>query len=192
MSSGLPSEVILLMGPPGAGKGTQADKLARARGLYKLSTGDMLRDHAERGTELGQAAKSIMATGGLVSDELIVAMVRETLEQQTPVRVLLDGFPRTDVQAEALDGLLAELEAEMTATVLLVVDDGELIRRLLKRAREEGRSDDNEETVRKRMEVYQAQTQPLVDYYEARGKLRRVNGMGSPDEVFARIAEVLP
>ncbi len=179
------------MGPPGAGKGTQSEKLARARSLTKLSTGDMLRDHVRRGTPLGEQAKRIMEAGELVPDELIVSMVRDALGQEE-VRVLLDGFPRTDVQAGALDALLGELDAAMTAAVLLEVEENELAQRLLKRAHEEGRVDDNETTIRKRMRVYQEQTQPLVDYYGARGKLRRVNGEGSVEEVFARISEVLP
>ena len=186
------AEALILMGPPGAGKGTQAVKLARARSLHKLSTGDMLRDHVKRGTELGQQAKSIMDAGGLVSDDIIIGMVRDELEQQDDVRVLLDGFPRTTAQAEALDGLLQEFDTPLTAAVLLEVDPDELTRRLLHRAGEEGRSDDNESTVRERMRVYQELTQPLVDYYEARGKLRRVDGSGTVEEVFARISEVLP
>ena len=184
-------EVLLLMGPPGAGKGTQSEKLARARALTKLSTGDMLRDHVRRGTPLGERAKRIMEAGELVPDELIVSMVRDALSQDE-VRVLLDGFPRTDVQAGALDALLSELDAAMTAAVLLEVDENELTGRLLRRAHKEGRVDDNETTIRKRMKVYQEQTQPLVDYYEARGKLRRVNGQGGVEEVFARISEALP
>lgn len=186
------NEVLLLMGPPGAGKGTQAEKLARARSLYKLSTGDMLRAHVKRGSELGQRAKSIMEAGDLVPDELIVAMVKSELEGQEDVRVLLDGFPRTTPQAEALDELLAQLRAPMTAAVLIEVDDEEIVSRLVKRAQEEGRSDDNEETVRQRLKVYEEKTRPLVDYYQGRGLLREVDGMGSVEEVFARISEVLP
>jgi len=185
-------EVLLLIGPPGAGKGTQAEKLARARNLKKLSTGDMLRDHVARGTELGQQAKAVMEAGALVSDEIIIEMVRGELEAQPTVRVLLDGFPRTAVQAEALDELLGVLKAPLTAAVLLEVDTDELVTRLLKRAQEQGRVDDNEATIRTRMKVYEAQTAPLVAYYGARGKLRRVDGMGSVEEVFARISEVLP
>lgn len=186
------SEVLLLVGPPGAGKGTQAEKLARARRLTKLSTGDMLRDHVKRGTDLGQAAKTVMDAGGLVSDALIIEMVRGELSAQPTVRVLLDGFPRTAVQAEALDALLGELGAAITAVVLLEVDTDELVSRLVKRAHEQGRTDDNEATIRTRMGVYHEQTAPLVDYYETRGKLRRVAGVGSVEEVFARISEVLP
>ena len=186
------SEVLLLVGPPGAGKGTQAEKLARARRLVKLSTGDMLRDHVKRETEIGQTAKQVMEAGQLVSDELIVAMVRSELEGDASVRVLLDGFPRTVVQAEALDALLQELGAGITAAILLEVDVDELVARLVGRAEEQSRSDDNEATIRTRMQVYAEQTAPLLDYYEARGKLRRVKGMGTVEEVFANISEVLP
>lgn len=185
-------EVLLLVGPPGAGKGTQAEKLARARRLTKLSTGDMLRDHVGRKTDLGLAAKASMDAGNLVSDDLIVGMVRAELAAQPVVRVLLDGFPRTAVQAEALDALLSELGAAITAAVLLEVDTDELVARLFKRAQEQGRTDDNEETIRTRMQVYHDQTAPLIDYYGARGKLRRVEGVGTVEEVFARISEVLP
>lgn len=186
------SEVLLLMGPPGAGKGTQSEKLARARNLRKLSTGDMLRDHVKRGTDLGQRARSVMEAGGLVSDDLIIAIVRSELEAYDDVRVLLDGFPRTRVQAGALDRLLAELETSLTAAVLLEVPQEELVRRLVKRAEEENRTDDNEDTVRKRLEVYRQDTQPLADYYDTKGKLRHVDGIGAVEEVFARISEVLP
>ncbi len=185
------SEVLLLVGPPGAGKGTQADKLARARRLTKLSTGDMLRAQIRDGTDLGRAAKVIIDAGNLVFDEIIVGMVRTELEGQSPVRVLLDGFPRTAPQAESLDALLHELAAPLTAVVLLDVETDELVGRLVKRAEEQGRTDDNDATVRTRMRVYQEQTAPLVAYYEGKGKLRRVDGVGSVEEVFARISEVL-
>lgn len=183
-------EVILLMGPPGAGKGTQADRLAQERNLFKLSTGDMLRANVRAETVLGQRAKAIMEAGGLVPDEIITAMVREEL-QRRPLRLLLDGFPRTRTQAEALDELLAELGASLSTAVLLEVDEAELIRRLQSRAVLEGRSDDNEAIIRNRMRVYAEQTQPLIDYYQAQGKLRRVNGLASIDEVTKAISEVL-
>ena len=189
--SPLSSEVLLLVGPPGAGKGTQAEKLARARRLKKLSTGDMLRDHVAQGTALGQAAKTVMDAGELVSDALIIEMVRGELSSQPTVRVLLDGFPRTVVQAEALDALLSELGAAITAVVLIEVSADELVARIVKRAHEQGRTDDDEETVRTRMQVYSDQTAPLIAYYEGRGKLRRVGGIGKVEEVFARVSEVL-
>lgn len=186
------SEIVLLMGPPGAGKGTQAGLLASSRGLTQLSTGDMLRDHVRRGTELGQRAKTIMDAGDLVPDDVIIGMVRETLAAAPELRFLLDGFPRTPAQAAALDALLAELGTQVTAAIALEADDEELVQRLLRRAELEGRSDDNEATVRNRMEVYRRQTQPLLEYYEGRGALKRVDGIGSIEEIQARIREVLP
>lgn len=185
-------EIVLLMGPPGAGKGTQATALAEARGLTPLSTGTMLRDHVARGTELGERAKAIMDAGDLVPDDVIVGMVRAELEAADPPRFLLDGFPRTPAQAAALDALLAELGTQVTAAIALEADDEELVQRLLRRAELEGRSDDNEATVRNRMEVYRRQTQPLLEYYEGRGALKRVDGIGSIEEIQARIREVLP
>ena len=185
-------EIVLLMGPPGAGKGTQAVKLARARSLLKLSTGDMLRDHVKRGTELGQQAKVIMDAGQLVSDEIVIGMVRAEINGLNPVRLLFDGFPRTPAQADALDNLLKEFSTGITGVVLLEVNEDELVQRLLERTQKEGRSDDTEEVIRERMKVYKSSTQPVVDYYEKRSKLRRVDGIGSVEEVFARISEVLP
>ncbi|TVR90839.1 MAG: adenylate kinase [Trueperaceae bacterium] len=185
-------EVVLLMGPPGAGKGTQASLLAEERGLTKLSTGDMLRDHVRRGTPLGERAQAIMESGELVPDDVIVGMVRATMQAAPAVRFLLDGFPRTPAQAASLDALLDELGARITAAVALEVDDDELVQRLVQRAHEEGRSDDNEDTVRNRMEVYRRQTQPLLDYYAGHGALKRVDGLGDVDTVTGRIREVLP
>ena len=185
-------EVLLLMGPPGAGKGTQATMLAEARDLLKLSTGDMLRDHVERGTPLGAKAMTIMAAGDLVPDDLIVATVRETLGELSPLRVLLDGFPRTTGQAEALDGILGDMGSRITAVIALDVVADELVERLLHRSIELGRSDDDEQTVRYRMGVYARETQPLFDYYRSRDKLYTVDGMGSVDDVFSRIQQVLP
>ncbi len=186
------AEVVLLMGPPGAGKGTQAAKLAGTRALRKLSTGDMLRSHVAKGTDLGRKAEGIMRAGELVPDDLIIAMVESELAAMKPVRVLLDGFPRTPGQAAALDELLRAQGVALTAAVALEVEEDELVRRLSGRAAEEGRSDDSEDVVRNRMDVYRRQTQPLIDYYGEQGKLHRIDGMGSVDEVSARIDEVLP
>jgi len=186
------TEVVLLMGPPGAGKGTQATRVAVARGLTKLSTGDMLRAHVGAGTELGQRARAIMDAGQLVPDDLIIGMVRAELEAADAIRFLLDGFPRTSAQAAALDALLADLGAKVTAAVALEVDDEELVRRMLQRSVQEGRSDDNEATIRTRMGVYHEQTKPLLDYYGGQAKLRRVDGVGAVDEVTNRIRSALP
>jgi len=187
-----PPEVVLLMGPPGAGKGTQAARVAVARGLSKLSTGDMLRAHVGAGTELGRRAKAIMDAGELVPDDVIIGMVRAELAAAESIRFLLDGFPRTAAQAAALDALLADMGAAVTAAVAIEVETEELVGRMLKRAQEEGRSDDNEATIRNRMAVYHAQTKPLLDYYRGQGKLQLVDGLGSVEEVSERIREVLP
>ena len=184
-------EVLLLMGPPGAGKGTQANRLAHDRGLVKLSTGDMLRAHVKEGTELGEKAKSYMEAGELVPDDLIIAMVRNEIEDQQRVRLLLDGFPRTASQAAALDALLADLGTEVKAAVALDVDADEVVKRLQQRGQEEGRSDDSESVVRKRLDVYRSETRPLLDYYRAQGKLHTVDGIGEIDQVTERIVEVL-
>lgn len=186
------NEVVLLMGPPGAGKGTQASLLADRRKLAKLSTGDMLRSHVGRGTELGKKAQGIMESGGLVSDEIIIGMVRSEIERLQPLRVLLDGFPRTRAQARELDEILSAHDAAIDAVVALQVPDDELVQRLVNRAREQGRTDDNEDTIRERMKVYREETQPLLEFYDERGELRRVEGTGSVEEVFERIEAVLP
>lgn len=186
------NEVVLLMGPPGAGKGTQAQQLSAGRNLKQLSTGDILRANVSQGTELGVKAKAYMDRGDLVPDDLIIDMVRKELAGLDSVRVLFDGYPRNPAQASQLDGLLEELGASLTAAVALDVDFDEVVRRLLQRAEEQGRSDDNEETIRYRLNVYQEQTQPLLDYYESKGKLARVDGIGTVEEVSGRIAGVLP
>lgn len=186
------AEVVLLMGPPGAGKGTQAARLAASRNLKQLSTGDILRSNVANGTELGIKARSFMDAGELVPDDLIIDMVRSELKGLQDVRVLFDGYPRNPAQAGQLDQLLGELGAELTAAVALDVDMDEVVRRLLQRAEEQERSDDNEETIRHRLKVFEEQTQPLLDYYSGAGKLKRVDGLGTVDEVEARIVRALP
>ena len=182
---------LLLVGPPGAGKGTQAAMVCRAVGIPHVSTGEMLRDNIERGTELGLAAKAIMDAGDLVGDEIVIGMVEDRLAQpDAACGFLLDGFPRTIPQAEALDALLGE-ERALEAVVSLEVIEDEVVQRLLDRAAKEGRADDNEETIRNRMAVYREQTEPLIAYYDQAGIVRPVDGMGSIEEIFGRIAAVL-
>jgi len=183
--------VLIFLGPPGAGKGTQAARVAERLGLTKISTGDILRAHVREGTELGKKVAPIMERGDLVPDELILAIIKEELKKLPTPRVIFDGFPRTRAQAEALDRLLEELGLKLNAVVLLEVPTEELVQRLLKRAREEGRADDNEETIRRRLLVYQKETEPLVDYYARRGVLFTLQGTGPIEEITECILKVL-
>tara|TARA_B100000609_G_scaffold199698_1_gene207046 strand:+ start:48449 stop:49018 length:570 start_codon:yes stop_codon:yes gene_type:complete len=187
------NEAIIFMGPPGAGKGTQANNLCKDRELHHLSTGDMLRDHIKRETDLGKQAQSLMDAGELVPDDVIIGMVRSKIEEmeQGKTRILFDGFPRTTAQADALAALLDEFSIPLHCVLLLQADEEEIVARLLKRAVEQGRKDDNEETIRNRMSVYRKQTQPLVEYYTEKGNLKEINGMGTLDEVYGRIKEAL-
>ncbi len=179
---------LLLVGPPGAGKGTQAAMLCRLLGVPHVSTGVMLRDHVARGTDLGRRAQAIMEAGELVSDEIVIAMVTERLaEDDCTCGFLLDGFPRTGAQAEALDRVLEQRPLE--AVVDIEVPEEEVVARILKRGEIEGRSDDSEETARNRMAVYREQTEPLLEHYSDR--VVPVDGVGSIDEVFSRIARAL-
>lgn len=191
------NKVVIFLGPPGAGKGTQAERLAREQHLTKISTGDILRDHVSRGTELGQMVKPLLDAGQLVPDHILIALIRDRLAGMEPVRVIFDGFPRTGAQAQALDMLLEELGAPVNAVPLLEVPDDLLIERIVARGRqaaahgEVARSDDTEEVARRRQEVYREQTRPLIEYYGARGHLRHVDGVGTMDEVYGRIMEVM-
>lgn len=184
-------QVIIFLGPPGAGKGTQAERLAADQDLLKISTGDILRDHVARGTELGLEAKPIMDAGRLVPDHLLIALIRDRLASMESVRVIFDGFPRTTAQAQELDVLLEELGAPISAVPLLEVPDEVLVQRIVERGKTSGRSDDTEALARDRQHVYREQTQPLIDYYAARGHLKTVNGVGSMDEVYGRILEAV-
>ena len=183
---------LLLLGAPGAGKGTQAEHLGERLGIPQISTGEMLRKAVAAGTPLGREAQAYMERGDLVPDDVVIGIADERLAQpDAKAGFVLDGFPRTAAQAEALDGLLEELGERMERCLALVVDEGALVARLLERAQIEGRSDDSEETVRNRMSVYRKQTEPLVEHYRKRGILVEVDGMGSMDEVAARIEEAL-
>ena len=177
---------LLFLGPPGAGKGTQAERLAAQHGLMHLSTGDLLRAEVRAGSPLGKEAEAVMARGELVSDALVLAIVRERLLQHSG-GWLLDGFPRNLEQAESLDHLLAELGQAIEAAVLLELEDALLVQRMLGR----GRADDDETVIRNRLEVYQAQTAPLVAHYEQRGLLHRVDAAGEIEAITARVEAAL-
>jgi len=182
---------LLFLGPPGAGKGTQAAMLAKAIGIPHISTGAMLRDNVAQGTDMGKQAQAIMAAGDLVPDDLVVAMVKDRLSQDdASCGFLLDGFPRNVVQAAALDAAVGSGALELA--LLLEADEEELVQRLLKRAQDEGREDDNEETIRNRQQVYRDETEPLVGYYPDNGvTVVAVDGMGAINEVFARLVSAL-
>lgn len=183
---------LLLLGPPGAGKGTQAVRLVEELGIPQISTGDMLRAAVAAGSEVGRRAREHMDAGRLVPDEVVIAVTGERLSQPDAARgFILDGFPRTAAQAAALDALLARLGVQLERCVALRVDEDELVERLLRRAQIEGRSDDNEEAIRTRMQEYRRKTQPLIDHYRAAGVLAEVDGLGSVDEVAKRIREAL-
>ena len=185
------SKVVIFFGPPGAGKGTQAKRLMSELRMVQLSTGDMLRDHRARGTALGKIVAPIMDTGGYVSDDIVIAMIREKLSSMDDIRVIFDGFPRTQAQAQALDMLLEELSAPITSVPVLEVPDEIVEARLLDRAKLEARSDDTPGVIKTRIRKYHDETESLVGYYEPRGYVHRVNGTGSPDEVFKRLLTVI-
>lgn len=210
---------IILLGPPGAGKGTQAARLQATRGMVQLSTGDMLREAVAAGTPVGLQAKAVMERGELVSDAIVSALIGERLDAAVDQGAIFDGFPRTRAQAEALDLLLADRGRDLDYVIELAVDEDELVKRIVGRfscakcgtgyhdefrpTKELGvcdvcgsrefkrRKDDNEETVRTRMAEYRAKTQPILPYYEASGLVRRVNGMASIDTVAAEIDAIL-
>ena len=183
---------LVLVGPPGAGKGTQAEFIAEHFGIPKISTGDIFRANVSGGTDLGKLAKKYMDAGDLVPDEVTNAMVRDRLaEDDAAAGFLLDGYPRTVAQVEELDGMIAFTGHRLDAVVVLTVDQDELVSRLLQRAQSEGRADDTEDVVRRRQEVYAEQTEPLIGFYRERGIVHEIDGMGSVDEVTQRIFDAL-
>ena len=186
--------ILILLGAPGAGKGTQSARLVAERGLTQLSTGDMLRDALAQGTELGKQAKAIMDAGKLVADDIILAMIRERLTASTGGNgVILDGFPRTIAQAEGLDKMLEEMGLHIDHVIEIGVDENVLADRIMTRAKEstETRDDDSIEVLQKRLKVYHESTAPIIPYYQNRGKLSVVDGMQSIDAVASAIDAIL-
>lgn len=183
---------VILIGAPGAGKGTQAKLLVEALGLPQVSTGDLFRFNLKNETELGKLARTYMDRGQLVPDEVTVAMVKDRLSQPDCSNgAILDGFPRTKAQAIALDDLLEELGGRISIVPSIHVDQEVLVDRLLKRAEIEGRADDNEDTIRTRMRVYEEQTQPLLDYYGQKGLVVEINGQQTISEVQEDLVRVV-
>ena len=183
---------LLLIGPPGAGKGTQASKLSEVFGIPAISTGDIFRENVKNQTPLGIEAKSYMDSGEYVPDELTNKLVRDRLQNPDCVNgFLLDGYPRTADQVQELDSILTETKSKLDAVVQLTADTDEVVRRLAKRAIDQGRSDDTEDVLRNRLHVYEEQTAPLISVYESRGLLVKVDGLGEIADVTRRITEAL-
>jgi len=188
---------IVLLGPPGAGKGTQARFLVEERGMIQLSTGDMLRAAKDSGTEMGNMVAKVMAEGKLVTDEIVIGLIREQLETKPDASFIFDGFPRTLMQANALDDLLAEMGQKIHAGIEIRVDDDTVVQRVVNRAAEAAaagqpvRADDNADSMRTRLMEYYKKTAPILGYYFAHDLLKRVDGMAEMDVVKASIAEIL-
>ena len=188
---------IILLGPPGAGKGTQAQHLVETRNMMQLSTGDMLRAARTSGTEMGKIVANVMDRGELVTDEIVIGLIREKLQEGSEGGFIFDGFPRTLAQADALGELLAENGFALDAVVSLEVEDEILVQRVVNRGREaivagkEARADDNEESMRTRLMEYYKKTSPLIGYYHAKGALKAIDGLASIGEVQASLANAL-
>lgn len=185
---------LVIFGGPGSGKGTQSDLIIEEYGLFHISTGEVLRDHINRGTELGKIADSFISVGKLIPDELVINVLGKTLDENADKianGVIFDGFPRTIEQAKALKPLLDERNMQLNVVVGLEVSDEELTERLIKRGKESGRSDDNVETIKKRLDVYHKQTSPLRDYYINEGLYASINGCGAINDIFAEIKNAI-
>lgn len=185
---------LVIFGAPGSGKGTQSEKLIDRYGLHHISTGELLRDNIARGTKLGKVADIYISKGLLIPDELMIDVLEDTILSNPECLkkgIIFDGFPRTVAQAEALKGMLAKMGTEIHAVVGLEVDENELVDRMLQRGKESGRSDDNIDTIKKRLEVYHKQTAPLREYYLKGGQYHGINGNGAIDTIFADIAKAI-
>jgi adenylate kinase len=183
---------LIILGPPGAGKGTQAARLAERHGIPAISTGDIFRSNIKNGTELGRQVQALLASGAYVPDEITNAIVRDRLQQPDAMKgFLLDGYPRTKAQVAELDSMLEAQGHRIDAVLELTADVDEVVQRLMKRAETEGRVDDTEDVIRHRQEVYVSETAPLADLYREHGVLRQVDGMGDVDEVAARLEAAL-
>lgn len=183
---------LILMGPPGAGKGTQATFVAQHYSIPAISTGDIFRANVSEGTPLGKEAQRYMDAGEYVPDDVTNKMVRNRIDEPDAERgFLLDGYPRTVAQVEELDGMIAHTGHRLDAAVVLTVDEEEIVQRLLQRAQTDGRADDTEEVIRRRQEVYAEQTAPLIETYRERGILREVDGLGEVEEITRRIFAAL-
>jgi len=183
---------VILLGPPGCGKGTQGALLAKELGAPRVSTGDLLRAAVKNGTPLGQKARGFMDQGLLVPDEVVLGLIEEVLASPEARRgMLMDGFPRTTAQADAVGSLLAKRGSQVDAVLSLEVPDGELVTRMQGRAAAEGRADDTPDAFKQRLNVYREQTAPLIAYYRQRGKLKEVPGMGTVEEIARRVRKAL-
>lgn len=184
---------VVIFGAPGSGKGTQSEKLIERYGLHHISTGEVLRDHIARKTPIGQIAKTYINQGQLIPDSLMIKILEEIIDNEPKAKegVILDGFPRTIPQAEALDRFLAKRGQKIHHVIGLEVPEDELVERMIKRGQQTGRADDNLETIQNRLKVYHESTTPLRDFYISKGKYRPIKGSGSIDEIFAGIASAI-
>ena len=183
---------IVIFGAPGSGKGTKSERIVEKYGINHISTGDVLRAEIKNGTELGKTAKGYIDQGQLIPDELMIDILASVFDSFKDSKgVIFDGFPRTIAQAEALKKMLAERGQDVSVMVDLEVPEDELMVRLIKRGKDSGRADDNEETIKKRLHVYHSQTAPLIDWYKNEKKYQHINGLGTMEGIFAEICEAI-